>query len=245
MINPFRRWFGASREPDGWAAAADWARSGGHRFARSRDGSGFVVEPGPGGAGWRLEWGASQRHYIDGPELRLRAEAGPPGDLQMLIATRALMSSLEQQVFEEFTEGKLTRMDDNTPEEMRWLVLYPKVPRARLGVLRERFGALSNLPRAAPLWLDAPLLQQLDASSTWLAADTPLVLVLQRSRLTLRCAQTEPTPAAMRGALGLFGVALAAARRVGAEVMRGAVDAGRPTAWGPPSALPEGDPNPV
>jgi hypothetical protein len=246
MVNPFRRWFGASRERDGWAAAAEWAQGDGHRFARSRDGSGFVVEPGQGAAGWRLEWGASQRHYIDGPELRLRAEAGPPGDLQMLIATRALMSSLEQQVFEEFTEGKLTRMDDNTPEEMRWLVLYPKVPRAELGVLRERFGALSNLPRAAPLWLDAPLLQQLDASSTWLAADKPLLLVLQRSRLTLRCAQAEePTPAAMRGALALFGVALAAARRVGAEVMRGTVDAGRPTAWGPPSALPEGDPKPV
>jgi hypothetical protein len=245
MVNPFRRWFGGSQGRGSWAAAAEWAESGGHRFARSRDGSGFVVEPGKGGAGWRLEWGAPQRRYIDGPELRLRAEAGPPGDLQMLIATRPLMSSLEQQVFEEFTESNLTRMDDSTPEEMRWLVLYPKVPRAELGVLRERFGALSNLPRAAPLWLDAPLRQQLDASSTWLAADKPLALVLQRSRLTLRCALAEPTPAAMRGALGLFGVALAAARRVGAAVMRGAVDAGRPTAWGPPSALPEGDPNAV
>jgi len=243
MHNPFRRWFGTSQERDGWAAASDWALANGHRFARSSDGSGFVIEAGPAGAAWRLEWGASQRHYIHGPELRLRAEVGATGDMQMLIATRALMTLLEQQVYEEFTESNLTRMDDNTPEEMRWLVLYPKVPRAELGGLRERFGALSNLPRAALLWLDASLAQQLDASAAWLAADSPLALVLQRGRLTLRCAQAEPALAALQGALGLFAAALAAARRVGDELARGTIGAGRPSTWGPPSAMPKVDPN--
>ena len=241
MHNPFRRWFGGSAKPATWAEAADWAEAEGHRFARSRDGSGFVIEPRQDAAGWRLEWGAAQRHYIGGPELRLRAEVGPTGDLQMLVVTRPLMVQLEQQVFEEFTESNQTRMDDNTPEEMRWLVLYPKVPRAELGLVRERFGALSNLPRAALRWLDGPLSQQLDGSLAWLADDQPLVLVVHRGRLTLRCAQAQPLLSALQGALGLFGAARAAAQRVGDEVARGEVDHQRPSTWGAPSAMPQVD----
>jgi hypothetical protein len=242
MINPFRRWLGGSRGDAQWSAAADWAKALGHRFARSRDGSGFVIEAGRRDAGWRLEWGKAQRHYIGGPELRLRAEVGHSGDLQMLIITRALMGRLEQEVFEDVTDGNQTRMDDSTPEEMRWLVLYPKVPRAVLGALRERFGALSNLPRAAPLWLEGPLSQQLEASASWLADGQALVMTVQRGRISLRCALAQPDLPALQSALALFEVAHAAARRVGDQVASGAVDGGRPTVWGAPSAMPESDP---
>lgn len=242
MVNPFRRWFGGSRDGKGWSAAAAWAAASGHRFARSRDGSGFVIEPGQGSAGWRLEWGEPQRHYIGERELRLRGEVGATGDLQMLIATRALLTLFEQQVFEDFTESNQTRIDDSTPEEMRWMVLYPKVPRAELGVLRERFGALSNYPRAALLWLEGPLSQQLDDSAAWLAGEQPLALVMQRGRLTLRSALAQPALPVLQGALALFNGALAAARKVGEALAQGAIDGGRPTAWGPPSAMPEADP---
>ncbi|MES2960348.1 MAG: hypothetical protein V4792_19330 [Pseudomonadota bacterium] len=238
MVNPFRRWFGGSRGGDGWAAAADWAEAAGHRYARSRDGSGFVIEAGSAPDAWRLEWGAAQRHYFNASELRLRGEVGAIGDLQMLVITRALMVRLEQQVFEESTDGTETRMDDDTPEEMRWLVLYPKVPRAELGVLREGFGALSNFPRAAVSWLDAPLTQALDDSAAWLGSDPTLLLVVQRGRLTLRCALAQPESAALQSALGLFSAALVAARRVGAEVNQGSIRGDRPSTWGPPSAMP-------
>ena len=220
---------------------ADWAEAAAYRFTRSRDGSGFIIQAERGVDSWRLEWGPPQRHYFNGPELRLRAEVGPTADLHMLIVTRALMTQLEHEVFEEFTEHNQTRMDDGTPEEMRWLVLYPKVPRAELGAVRERFGALSNVPRAALRWVAAPLLQQLDASSLWLADDQPLLLVLQRGRLTLRCAQTQPELPALQGALGLFGVALAAARRVGEELARGEIGDDRPSSWGTPSRMPAAD----
>ncbi len=242
VINPFRRWFGGTRDAAEWTAAADWAKAQGHRFARSRDGSGFIIEPARGDAGWRLEWGEAQRHYMGGPELRLRAEVGHSGELQMLVITRALMVRLEQEVFEDVTDGNQTRMDDNTPEEMRWLVLFPKVPRAVLGVLRERFGALSNLPRAAPLWLEGPLSQQLEASASWLADGQALVMTVQRGRIGLRCALAQPDLPVLQSTLALFEVALAAARRVSEQVASGAVDGGRPTVWGAPSAMPEGDP---
>lgn len=237
MVNIFRRWFGASRS-EAQPTVADWARGAGHRFAYSREGSGFVVEPASGTAPWRLEWGAPQRRYIKGVELRLRAEIGVATDLQMLVVTRPLMVMLEQQVFEDFTDGNQTRMGDDTPEEMRWLVLHAKVPRAELGPLRERFAVLSNLPRAAPMWLDGPLAQHLDASSAWLAEDQPMVLVVQRGRLTLRLQQAQPALAALQAALGLHGVALAAARRVAEEVSHGAIGSERPSTWGAPSIMP-------
>lgn len=241
MINPFRRWFGGSRGGDGWPTVAEWARRSGHRFARSNDGSGFVIEGGPADAAWRLEWGAPQRHYFSGPELRLRADVGRTGELQMLVIARALMLALEQQVFEESIDGTETRMDDSLPEEMRWLVLYPKLPRAELGALRERFGALSNMPRAAHAWLDAPLSKQLEGAAAWLPEPLPLLMVVQRGRLTLRCALREPEIPALRGALGLFSTALVAARRVSDEIAQGSIGGERPSSWGPPSAMPPAD----
>jgi hypothetical protein len=238
MINPFRRWFGGAREAQSWSAVADWAGASGNRFARTRDGSGFVVEPADAVIGWRLEWGPSQRHYFSGPELRLRAEVGATGDLQMLVITRELMALLEQQVFEESTDGTETRMDDDLPEEMRWLVLYPKLPRAAMGALREAFGALSNVPRAAASWIEGALSQQLESASAWLPEGAALVLVVQRGRLTLRCPLAQPELAPIKGALALFGVALSAAQRVGGEVAQGGIGGERPSSWGPPSKMP-------
>lgn len=237
MRNFIRRLFGASGD-DGLAAVARWADEAGHRFGRSRDGNGFFVEPARGQSSWRLEWGPPQRHYMVGNELRLRADVGAGSGLRMLVATRPLMTLLEQQVYEEFTEGRQTRMDDDTPEEMRWLVLYTKVPRAELGALRERFGALANLPRAAVLWLEGPLGKQLEGSSSWLPADQAMVLLMQRGRLTLRCQHPQISLPVLQAALGLFGVARAAARRVADEVSQGTVGSDHPSTWGPPSAMP-------
>ena len=124
----------------GWPEARRWAENAGHRYAVGRGGEGFVVESQTAGNGFRIEWGPSQRTYIAGQELRVRADVGPASDVQMLVATRQLMERLERDVFEQYTEGTETRIDDQTPEEMRWVVLYPQVPGKVLGALRERFG---------------------------------------------------------------------------------------------------------
>jgi hypothetical protein len=234
-----QRWFRGSRAPAADAAGGvrEWAQAQGHRWATPRGGEGFVIEP-TQGADWRAEWGPSQRDYIDGMELRVRSEIGDAGDLQMLVMTRFLSTLLEQEVFEQVTEGNQTRIDDRTPEEMRWLVLYPKLPRAALGELREDFVALANRPAAAPMWLDGALAAQLAAATRWLAPQQPLALVVQRSRFVLRLGTGEPTPALLQAALGLAGVATAAARRVGVEVIRGGVGSERPSSWGAPSAMP-------
>jgi hypothetical protein len=235
----FRRMFGSASGPSAaWEAVRAWAASEGHRFAPTRDGAGFVIEPAQGAA-WRAEWGPSQRDYIDGMELRVRAEVGGPPDLQMLVISRFAATLLEQEVFEQFTEGNQTRIDDRTPEEMRWLVLYEKMPRATLGPLREHFIVLANLPAAAPLWLDGALAAQLIAATEWRGERQPLALVVQRGRFVLRAGGVaDLTPERLRAAIGLASVAAAAARRVAAEVARGVVGSERPSGWGQPSAMP-------
>jgi len=215
----------------------DWARAQGHRFALSRGSEGFVIEP-QGSAAWRVEWGPSQRDYIEGGELRVRAEIGAAGDLQMLLATRALAATLEAQVFDRFTEGNQTRIDDRTPEEMRWLVLYPQVPRPVLGGLHDRFAALANRPAAAPMWLEGPLARRLEDCGEWLGETTPLALIVQRGRFVLRMAHAQPEATVIDSAIGLASVAAAAARRVGGEVVRGALGSERPSSWGASSAMP-------
>jgi hypothetical protein len=242
MRNLFRRWFGGAPDAagDGVAPARAWAEAEGHRFAPARGSEGFVIESSAGGAAWRAEWGPSQRDYIDGMELRVRAEIGDAGDLQMLVIARALVAPLENEVYEQFTEGNQTRMDSRTPEELRWLVLYPPMPRSALGALRERFAVLANRPAAAPMWIEGALAKALEEASSWLEAATPFVMVVQRGRFVLRMALPRPTPAELKSAVDLASVAVAAARRVGAEVARGALGSERPSGWGAPSAA--GDP---
>lgn len=234
MAAIFKRLFNSEQEAAeaGWPEARRWAESAGHRFAVGRGGEGFVVESQSASAGFRIEWGPSQRNYITGQELRVRVDLGSTSDVQMLVATRPLLEKLERDVFEQFTEGTETRIDDQTPEEMRWVVLYPQVPGSVLGALRERFGLLSNRPRASTLWLEEGLAGPLAKSNAWHDPRGSMVVVVQRGRLVLRLALPEARVAVLDGALSLALAAAAAARRVAAEVSRGGVNSTRPSTWG-------------
>jgi hypothetical protein len=173
-----------------------------------------------------------------GQELRVRAEVGPVTGLQMLAATRELVVRLEQEAFAQITQGNETRIDEHTPEEMRWVVMYPQVPRSLLGQLGGRFRLLSNRPRACTMWLEQGLASPLVASAAWHDPAAPMVLVVQRGRFALRMGLPEPRVAVLDGALSLALAAVTAARHVAAEVSSGAVNSQRPSSWGPGSNVP-------
>lgn len=241
MENPFRRWFGTSVPmANGRAPAAAWAATRGHRFALSKDASGFVIEAAPDTAtGFqRIEWGTAQRPYFDGRELRIRGEVAGVRDLQMLVVSRTLMGALERAVFEEFTLTNETRIDDQTPEEMRWLVLYPKLPRSVMGSIGETYAALSNLPNAAAVWLEGLLADGLGRALQWLPSQGLLIITVHRQRISLRCETDEPDAGLLDAATTLFDTAQAAARRVGAELAAGRIGSERPSRWGAPSVMP-------
>ena len=201
--------------PD-FSEVSAWAKRRGHVFKRERDGNGFVIDGKLEGTPWRLEWGPSQRPYIAGHELRVRMELGLPPDLQMLIVSRALMELLEKQAFEQFTKSNQTEMGDATPEETRWLVMFPKIAMTGSKILRSSFGGVSSLPNEGPAWIDGPLGHALErAAGTLLRLAPPFVLMTLRGRLYLRMQLASADETDVGAALALFETAGTEAQRVG------------------------------
>lgn len=224
VLGSFRRWLSNSATGTaGWEAVANWAESQRASF-RGQPREGFVIDGRAGPVPWRMEWGPSQRPYFPGGELRLRAEPGVDGELQLLLITRGLQERLEKAVFEQYVEDVQTRIDNQTPPEMRWLVMLPRLAGSETPALREHYAALGNSKPWLQAWLRGGLTQALvqrSAAASAAAHDAvsaPLVLMLGRGRLMLRCALDEPTVDALQSSLALFETALREARRAQDEV---------------------------
>lgn len=213
MLDSIRRWLGQpAADPLGWGELGSWARARGWTLRGTRESNGFVIDGRTGALPWRLEWGPSQRPYIGGHELRLRAELELPRELQLLVLNRELMESMEKSVFEQYVEGVQTRIDTTTPSEMRWLVMFPKLSGSELKGLRDRYGAVSSFKPWLKQWLDGPLAAALAAAPS--SPAHPLVLIVARRRLSLRTALAVADADSLGAWLRLFDCALLAAQRV-------------------------------
>jgi len=179
----------SSRKGDEGLVLSNWARAHGHAFktVKEKGGGGFVVQPASGL--WRVEWGASQRSYIDGKELRFRCESTLSPDVQVLVISKVLAQALETEVYSSFTNAMQTQVDNTLPDEMRWLPMHPKVVLSTPSVLTRRFVILSNADAVTRQWLEPSLLNALeDAASTWWTDAQIMLMTLNRGRLTLRMA---------------------------------------------------------
>jgi hypothetical protein len=213
MLVTIKRWLGsAAPQIPGWSELSSWARSNHWTLRAVREPEGFVVEGRSGSTAWRLEWGPSQRSYIQGGELRIRAELSVPRELQALVLNRELMDAMEKAVFDQYVEGVQTRIDTTTPPEMRWLVMFPKLSASELKSLRDGYGALSSFKPWLQQWLGGALSPSLAALPT--SPDRPLVLMVARRRLCLRTALAQPDPAGLDAWLRLFECAMHEAQRV-------------------------------
>jgi len=223
MLESFKRLLsGKPAEAAAWSDVADWAARQALNFRRVREGEGFVIEGLLDELPWRLEWGPPQRAYIAGRELRMRMELDLPGDLQMLLMARPLLDLLERQTYESFTEGLQTQIDTGTPEEVRWLVMFPKANLNMHRALRGRLGAVAAAPASVNAWLEGPLAQQLErALGTLLQFDPPFVLMTLRGRLYLRLQLVDPDVASLAAAVGLFETAARQALRCAAQAGEG------------------------
>jgi len=236
MLDGLKRLFSGApaAAPEGWEGIAPWAASRQYAF-RDVPNEGFVVDGRLEATPWRLEWGPSQRSYIEGHELRLRAEMGLPSDLQLVVMNRELQETMEQAVFNQYVEGVQTRIDNQTPPEMRWLVMFPRLPGSEMGPLHQRFIALSNIKSWLVRWLEGPLAQSLPALRS--EPSVPMVLMIGRGRLMLRTALAEPELPALQTWLRLFETAMREARRVSGSGPESSAPSTQPSAW-PSSALP-------
>ena len=219
MLESFKRFFAGQAPAPEWADVADWAGKRGLHFKRVHEGEGFVVDGRLDDKPWRMEWGPPQRAYIAGRELRIRMELKLPGDLQMLLLSKPLMDQLERQTYENFTEGLQTQIDTSSPEEMRWLVMFPKVNLGGFRVLRNHFGAVASMPATGLSWVEGALGLQLErALGSLLRGDPPFVLMTLRGRTYLRMQLVDPDPISLGSALDLFETAVAQAVQVASHL---------------------------
>ena len=208
MLDGIKRWLsGSSGDADtagdsGIDAFKGWSRASQVQLRTPRDAEGLIVDGKLDTVPWRLEWGASQRPYVLGKELRIRAELPLPGDLQVIVLNKVLQEAIEKTMFEQFVEGVQTRIDTETPAEMRWVVMYPKLGRGELGDLRDRYAAVSSIKPWLQQWLSGPL----TAGLAGLKIDpaTAFVLMIGRGRVTLRTELEHAAPGTVEPHLRVF-----------------------------------------
>ena len=235
MLDGLKRMFtGPAATTDDWGGVTPWATSRQYGF-RGVPGEGFVIDGRLAATPWRMEWGPSQRPYIQGQELRIRSELGLPSELQVVVMNRVLQEKMEKDVYDQYVEGVQTRIDNQTPPEMRWLVMFPKLPGTEMPELRERYVALASGKSWLLQWLQGPRSQALVGLHG--DAATPVVLMIGRGRLMLRTALPEAEVAALQGWLRLFECAMREARRVANDSSESISPSTQPSMWST-SALP-------
>lgn len=187
MFDTIKRWMGSAPAVGGAdpKVLTAWAKEAGHAVKTVSGATpGLVIES---RAGWRLEWGPSQRPYYTGQELRFRCDCGVSPDVQMLWISKAMAHTLETDVFRRFTDAMQTRVDNSLPDEMRWLAMHPKVLLTDRPLLARRFLLLSNAEALTLQWLDTDLLDTLEtAATTWWTDSLAMVLTVNRGLLTIR-----------------------------------------------------------
>lgn len=207
-----QRLFGTN-SVEGRDALRVWCESSGWSMRSIREQDGFVIDTRGGELEGRIEWGASQRRYLGSHELRLRGELALGSKKHALVMPRALMEQVERELFSQFVGGVQTRLDEETPEEMRWLAMSPKLSPGLLGELKAHYAGVSSHVPWLSHWLRGPLgdaLLERALGPEELAP--PFALIAHRGRLTMRVSMPEPSAPAIESAMKLFELALAQAR---------------------------------
>ncbi|MFG6466388.1 hypothetical protein [Roseateles sp. BYS87W] len=221
VVNQVKHWWVSRANAARWRSIQEWVQGRGGSFEQTADGGGFLVEIGGGGAlgPLRIEWGESQRSYLPGHELRMRLSLGLHPDLQLMVVCRHLMEELERAVFEAYTDTLKTRVDTDTPEEMRWLVMFPKFEQAASQIVRQRYGVVGVTKDLCAGWIDGEFGEALvQASQDLLPEWHPFVLMAMRGNLYLRTSMAEADAARIQALVRLLESAARAAEVLSARV---------------------------
>jgi hypothetical protein len=168
MFKQLRKALGLSPEPAAqlgvvtpgqlaqWAGAQRWA------FAFDGEPDRFVLQGQVVEHPWRLESGAPSRDYMQGTELRVRAELALNPDAHVMVISRALKEELEGRVYGAITNSLQTTVDQSLPQEMRWLSIYEEMrwPQLPASFVRA-FAVVGEDLDTARHWVNAALVSQL------------------------------------------------------------------------------------
>jgi hypothetical protein len=250
MLESLRRLLNKGPKSADLSPLQGWAESNKLQFKRIRDQEGCLIEPlptaastGSGELGWRIEWGDSQRSYITTREVRFSADVGTPREMLALVLNRELMETMEKAVFEQYVEDVQTRIDTETPPEMRWLVMFPKLANNELGRLKDRYAAVASIKPWLQLWLSNALEEALVDTPDNTSASSPVVIVINRGRMTMRTAMAVPDAEILQRWFTVFMRIMPVARKLARDwtdaTAGGATGTLQPSVW-PPSKPDEG-----
>ena len=184
---------------------SEWANMQGLSFAQRSDGrGGYQVEGKVGGKAWRIEQGKPSRDFINGLELRARADLGVRDDVAVMVMTRQLKNDLDKRAFALYTDTLQTIADPNLPEEMRWLSIYEEVGWQSLGdPFLNNYAILADKQEHAKAWVSKELA---DCLMAWPNLDPamPKILMLLRGKAYLRIQCVEGDMPTLEHATTLF-----------------------------------------
>ncbi|WP_332815207.1 hypothetical protein [Ramlibacter sp.] len=186
--------------------AAGWAAKQGYTVATSSGATALAFEGTVAGKACRLELGRPGRAYIQGEELRGRAELGLAPDVLVVVMNRPLMESLEKQAYSLFTDSLQTSVDSKLPEEMRLLAMHEEVGwDAMPRVFWSRYAVVADDRHHARAWVDAELARLLmEWPEPAPSAQVPLLLMLLRGKAYLRMQQEPGALPALQHATRIF-----------------------------------------
>jgi hypothetical protein len=221
MLDSMRRWLARGESLPAWSELAGWAKENRWSLKRTIAHDGWVMEQQAGPSRWRIEWGPAQRGFMSSHEFRLRLEMPALPDVQALVLDRPLLARLDREVYQQFTDTVQTRLDEQTPEEMRWLAMHAKLTPNEMGeALRDRYGALSDDPPWLVGWLEGPMTEALKALADTMpveaVASEPFMLRLARGQAVIRQAAARPRPEVLTALVGIARAAQAATERAAA-----------------------------
>ena len=192
----------------GWLEFAAWARDNRWTLKRTIAHDGWAMSNNAAHPGWRIEWGPAQRSFMCGRELRIRADLPQMPDVQALVLDRPLLARLDHEVYAQFTDSVQTRLDEETPEEMRWLAMHAKLNPNQLGVpLRDRYGAICNDTSWLSRWLAGPvaaaLQKRADATPIEAVSAEPFLLRIARGQVVIRQSASMPSIQVLETCVGV------------------------------------------
>ncbi len=188
----------------GASKLSQWASGQGLSFSNREGGRGYQMEGKIGGKPWRMERGRPSRDFIQGEELRARAELGVRNDVAVMVMTRQLKSDLDKRAFALYTDTLQTVADLSLPEEMRWLAIYEEMGWEGLGKsFVNHYAILANSRENAMAWVSQDLVNSLMA---WPDMDpaSPKILMLLRGKAYLRMQYTQDDQPTLEHAVSVF-----------------------------------------
>ena len=218
MLDAVRRWLTWGGALPGWTELSGWARDHQWTLKRTIAHDGWAMDHNPDHPGWRIEWGPAQRSFMSSHEFRIRFEVALNSDVQALVLDRPLLARLDHEVYAQFTDNVQTRLDEETPEEMRWLAMHAKLTPNQMGVpLRDRYGAISNDTDWVSHWLAGPiaaaLKQRADTLPIEAVSAEPFILRLARGQVVIRQSASQPRVAVLESCIAVAAAVDEALRR--------------------------------